>query len=365
MRIVNRIRKMPSPDEQPSTGTIPRDRGAIATWFAVLVVVILGSGAIVIDYGALVHERRQLQNGADAAALAVAIDCANSRCDVAGPPTQRAQTYANANASDGAANVDVVCGVGPGLTTCPAELVPPGATQYGRYVRVITSTLNPRNTRHPDRVRYLLAPLLDAAQVGRTVRASSSVGWGTLSSANVLPLAISKCMFNPAWIGADGSVNFPNTPIRIDINNSGTCAQGWPNGFDYTSDPTGNCTESPLTINNGVILIPSNSEGNNPRCPAVIQDRYRAGVTLIVPMMYARVGSGGGTTIYADGFAALRLCGYALGGGFLETSCPTVCPTNQPSQTRLCGTFRAITTTQGVVGNGNVDYGSRVSVVFE
>ncbi|MEO5975240.1 MAG: pilus assembly protein TadG-related protein [Ilumatobacteraceae bacterium] len=85
-----------------------RDRGAILVWFAAFVIVLLGSGALVIDMGSLWSERRQLQNGADAAALAVALDCAKTAC------TQSqlvALNYAKLSASDGAASVSL-CGKG-------------------------------------------------------------------------------------------------------------------------------------------------------------------------------------------------------------------------------------------------------------
>ena len=92
-----------------------RDEGAVMIWVALMMVVLLGVGAIVIDIGALYAEKRQLQNGADAAALAVAQDCANGSCSGYGA---RADEYADLNAKDGAANIDLVCGVGPGLPTC-------------------------------------------------------------------------------------------------------------------------------------------------------------------------------------------------------------------------------------------------------
>ena len=69
-----------------------------------------------IDVGALYAERRQLQNGADAAALAVAEDCAEGDCL---DEMATAKTYADSNAKDDAANVDEVCGSGPGLRGLP------------------------------------------------------------------------------------------------------------------------------------------------------------------------------------------------------------------------------------------------------
>ena len=58
------------------------DRGAVLVWVALMIVVLLGVGALVLDVGALCVERRELQNGADAAALAVAQDCAEGDCDL-------------------------------------------------------------------------------------------------------------------------------------------------------------------------------------------------------------------------------------------------------------------------------------------
>ena len=50
---------------------------------ALLLAVLIGVGALVIDAGTFFAEKRELQNGADAAALAVAADCANGACDLA------------------------------------------------------------------------------------------------------------------------------------------------------------------------------------------------------------------------------------------------------------------------------------------
>ena len=53
-------------------GTDRSERGAVLPMVAVLTVAMVGMAALVIDVGALLDERRQLQNGADAAALGVA-----------------------------------------------------------------------------------------------------------------------------------------------------------------------------------------------------------------------------------------------------------------------------------------------------
>ena len=97
-------------DEQPDE----RESGAIIVIVAVLLVggVLIGMAALSIDVGSLYAERRQLQNGADSAALAVAQDAARSCSTGSCVPTTRAQTYANSNAKDGASSVLEVCGAG-------------------------------------------------------------------------------------------------------------------------------------------------------------------------------------------------------------------------------------------------------------
>lgn len=82
------------------------ERGAVAVMTAVSLVVLLLAAAIAIDVGLMYEERAQLQSSADAAALAVAQDCA------AGDPCQpaamltRARQYAVANVRDTTVDVD-------------------------------------------------------------------------------------------------------------------------------------------------------------------------------------------------------------------------------------------------------------------
>ncbi len=64
-----------------------RDRGAVALIVTVLFAggVLMGVAALTVDVGQLYSERRQLQNGADAAALSLAKVCATGgTCSYAG-----------------------------------------------------------------------------------------------------------------------------------------------------------------------------------------------------------------------------------------------------------------------------------------
>jgi Flp pilus assembly protein TadG len=124
------------------------DRGVIGVLVAVLLGggVLLGMGALVIDVGQIYQNRAELQNGADAGALAAARQCALGNCAPTSA-TITALTYGDSNASALTQQTAdaVVCGsdglgdcstlVGTGLTNCP-----PDPTNGQHYVDVLDST---------------------------------------------------------------------------------------------------------------------------------------------------------------------------------------------------------------------------------
>lgn len=93
-----------------------RDEGATAIVVAILLVVLFGMGALVLDVGNLFWERRQLQNGGDAGSLAVAQDIARLVVDPAGSPPpvgdlgppflDTADHYADRNSAHEEADID-------------------------------------------------------------------------------------------------------------------------------------------------------------------------------------------------------------------------------------------------------------------
>jgi hypothetical protein len=62
------------------------ERGTIAILISLLLLTMMGFAALAIDFGALLVEQRGLQNGADAAAIAVAQDCAENYVDPVANP---------------------------------------------------------------------------------------------------------------------------------------------------------------------------------------------------------------------------------------------------------------------------------------
>ena len=164
----------------------------MAVLVVLLMVPLLGCVALALDVASLYQERRTLQNGADAGALAMAKDCARKSCD-----TAQAQTLANLNADDAKATVDEVCGTGAGLPACAVVPdVPPGA----KYVKVTTSTASVGS--NPSQVNFVFAPVLDvvdpghsAEHRGQTVQASAVAAYGSPGGATTLPLTFSLCEY--------------------------------------------------------------------------------------------------------------------------------------------------------------------------
>jgi hypothetical protein len=179
------------------------DSGAAATLVAVLLAggVLLGMTALVVDVGLLYTEREELLSGADAAATAVALDCALSRPQCADDLAAGvAVGYAGLNARDGVSDA-TVCGHVPGrLSECTDDLVGnltdclgERPTDGTRYVEVRTTTRLPDgDTLLPPR----LAQTFVSGYEGTTVGACARVGWG--SPGEGIAVTISRCEFDNA-----------------------------------------------------------------------------------------------------------------------------------------------------------------------
>ncbi|MEX2562162.1 MAG: pilus assembly protein TadG-related protein, partial [Nitriliruptoraceae bacterium] len=144
-------------------------QGAVAIIVGLASIGLLGVGAVVVDVGMLYAEKAELQNGADAAALAVAEGCAADAC---GDMWAVAQRLAEANASDGAAQVDDVALVSQRVVVTVSSATAAGGSA----------------------VRHRLAPLLGFDET--TVTATAAADWGgPIGGTAVVPLAISWCSF--------------------------------------------------------------------------------------------------------------------------------------------------------------------------
>lgn len=170
------------------------DRGATAVVVAILLLVLVGVGALAVDLGAVWSDRKQLQNGADAGALAIAQACSK---DVNSPDcaydSPAATTFAQNNKLDANANGQVV------------DLLKTGST---RYVTV--------RARHDQPRQLWLAQVLgfDSTSQERTATAS----WGGIpSSMNTVPIAVSYCQFK--WQN-DGKTPSGGDPVVVELKSN-------------------------------------------------------------------------------------------------------------------------------------------------
>ncbi len=168
----------------PVFDRVRNESGAVIVFVAVAMVVLLGMTAFVIDFGRIWQERRELQAGATAGALAIGEDCAWGLCDAGYNKQATAELYADANALDGAASV----------------VVPVNLDLTGQTVRVVTAT---ENSSGGNTMEMLFAGIVGFDTI--TVGADAAVAWGTPLKAATIPLIFSDCEWRsdePGWPGA-------------------------------------------------------------------------------------------------------------------------------------------------------------------
>jgi Flp pilus assembly protein TadG len=314
------------------------ERGAIGVLVGVLIGggVLLGMGALAIDVGQLYQNRAELQNGADAAALAVADSCALGTCT-----TGIAGQYATGNASkltNNNAAVGLVCGSGTGMAACPASTgkpydCPPNPAAGTNYVDVHTSTLTGSGSTllPPVFARTLLG---NRGYAGTNVKACAQAEWGAPTSAQTIAFTISAC----SWYAyTNNGANFaqpppypPNTVppasddhILFEHGSSGSTTTGScpldnqsgadaPGNFGWTSDPSGNCS---TFINNGSYGGGTGTPASG-ACQTILQNAQANKTVVYLPVYTAISGTGNNVTYTLLGFAAFVITGYHITGSF-------------------------------------------------
>lgn len=308
------------------------DRGAVATLVAIVLGVglLLGIGALVIDTGQLYVERAELQNGADAAALAVAQDCGDA--DGCAPDAQQvAERYAADNdASDGKADASLVCGrtaVGF-LAPCPADDAASSAC-LGDRPAAPGSFVEVRTTTRQDDDSTVLPPvfgriLLGDDYDGRGVLACARAAWGGPKAASTLPLTISFCEWQYAT--RDG-VDFAPAPpaivdggyervlsVKADGGNPIPCPSSpsggdLPGGFGWLAN-----SDCDIDVDvDGAFSADPGVSGSS-ACEALLAAARSSGEPLLVPIFDVAEGTGRNGTYQMHGFAAFVVTGYDLSG---------------------------------------------------
>lgn len=235
------------------------ERGASAVLFGLLLIPLLGFAGIAVDVGALYAEKAELQNGADAAALEVAIACAN---DEASSACLSADPSAIAGANDSNDGVEIAQA--------------PDVDTVNNVVTVVTNTED-IGVRHP------LASMLPGIGESTVVHAEGAAEWGVPVSGTTIPLAIAECELADRLSSIDAT-----TPTQIIIRSDTTapCPSGPPGGFGWLSDD--DCS---VTIGDDAVVV--GTPGNNPNgtgCDAADLDLL--GKTILVPLYDLYAGTG-------------------------------------------------------------------------
>jgi Flp pilus assembly protein TadG len=270
------------------------ERGAAGVTVAVMLLVLIGAGALAVDTGQIYAERAQLQNAADSAAVAVAQSCSVGTCKTAlAGPGSIAEPLADANSNDGASAVKKI------------------DTSVAGQVTVTTSTES--GTTGAGFLSKMFASALSSAGPV-TVGATATAAWGFPGSGPAtLPITFAPCQFD-----VGGSIH------TILTHGSETCVSDSPSGatipggFEWLTPDSGKCQatiypDDPATA--GVVdpYAKTDTGLNLPNeCKALIPTYLNK--VILFPVFSSVVGTGSNAKYYIKGYAAFLLLGYSFPG---------------------------------------------------
>ena len=271
------------------------ESGAVSVVVALMLVALMGFGAIAVDVGMLYSERTQLRNGADAAALAIAQKCAktvtNADCSTT---SSIAGGLANANATDGLSNIK--------------------STALDKTNRTVTVTAGAQEAGHsPNEVSLFFARVLgmETAQV----TAPSTVTWGSpVKGTTAFPITVSICQVR----------NQTNIMQLLRLHGTGanpSCLYG-PSGAAVEGG-FGGLKQDPGSCGAFIDLAKSTAgsdTGNNapPNCEATLNGwaaDMNAGkdIIILLPIFNSVTGTGTNAVFGLTTFAAFKVAGWKVG----------------------------------------------------
>jgi hypothetical protein len=260
-----------------------------------MALVLIGAGALAVDVGQIYAERAQLQNGADASALAVAQACHKSGCTQTEAEAFAAE-LANSNSNDGDSSVSEV------------DLSVPD------QVTVRTSTKNGSSSV----LTKLFASALDAPAVSVGAHATASIQ--IPGSGAGFPLALSECQYDLSDAVETGLLQ----QIRYKPGMAGctsTSGHAIPGGFGWLDQNAGQCQAATDTADNAS-YDPGADYPNKPgeNCDSILQswiNTLQAGdeVLGIFPVFDNAGKDKGKGWFHIRGYATFQMVGWKFGGG--------------------------------------------------
>ncbi|MCG2621614.1 Tad domain-containing protein [Arthrobacter sp. I2-34] len=307
------------------------ERGSSAILVALLMTVLLGFAALAVDVGAMYWEKAQLQNGADAAALAIAEDCANGSC---GDTFGTAQALSNGNARDNVSGVRSI--------TFPAA----------KTVRVVT---NARDAGGSDTFSTYFARIFGVNSVD--IEASATAVWeGIGSGPAVFPIIFKRCEFEESIINGTWQV--------LDFHGSAGCdnhnpsGQNFPGAFGWLDQQSGQCKSLNMSIGNWAggdtgVAFPGGCDAVIAQWKADLQAGKQ--VYIVLPIYDNGRGTGGNVEYHVSGYVTFEINGWRFTGGrnYNNGSCTGSCQ-------GFIGRYIDESTSDGDFGGGGPDLGATI-----
>ena len=341
------------------------EEGSVLVIVVLLIVVLLGFGALAVDAGALYQENRELQNGADAAALSIGQSCASgttqSDCWTGfASKEDHAEFYADQNAEDGShtAAVDL------SLYSAGKATVTTSTSQAGQP---------------PGKFGLFFAKAMGMNTGSPTAKASVVWGPPAFGSFGTLPLTISKCEYDRYVGSGGGTAEAPwttanNGPLQTLVFHSATSKTA-PKDPDSCAAQAGQDTNGDNKLSGGFGWI-DGSAG----CQPVIDSNGWAGadpgssviascsVDAILAKLYQKVvyvpvfvdinGVGTNGQYKLKYYAAFYVASYDL-GGLYKAPAGYGCPGGGADRC-ISGWFTTAAVADGEVDPGGPDMGVRV-----
>lgn len=334
--------------------------GVTTVMTAVMMVVLLGFAALSIDVGKLYWEKAQLQNGADAGALALAAICGKNISD---PQCNSGSTIisqlANKNANDSSSRVQ-------------------SASVNAANKKAVVTTSAAESGAPLNKVSTWFASILDPAFSNMEVRASASAGWGSVKSLTAkFPLTFSLCEVDSAPT-YDGSLQYlmskgitgKKGKKDPDACHSNSAGHEIPGGFGWLiQDPVASCSAK-TSIGSWAASEPGNSLGKG--CDTRLAQwkaELLAGkkVIVLLPVFDDATGNGANGAFRIHGYAAVDIRGWTFTGGnqYLPLEAQLVLTAgghNSNSTSGFVGKFirYVFEDEDAEFGGGGFDYGSNL-----
>ncbi|WP_170233550.1 pilus assembly protein TadG-related protein [Ornithinimicrobium humiphilum] len=288
-----------------------REKGAVAIVVALVMTLLLLCLGIAIDLGASYWKRQELQNGADAAALALAQGVAPGACV---PDSVTATSWVQGNVRN-----DVIA---TGTATCLAV----------NKVSVRAATVQ----------QHWFLPIMGRGS--SDIAADATVMWGVpIAGEASLPIAISECSFLHRVDGVDVPID-GNITIWMDHPSDpfgDACHEAYPDGgFGWLKTVGGKCAARIDIAADGTGGVGYSKTGTPQPDECQPDNSFKravlSGEPVLIPIFDVAPGGGNGAPISISRFAAFILRGYDIHNKLGAYPASGICGTKPSSELKSC-----------------------------